>query len=129
MLMARSDAPIDSFSGPNRRFGARFQPVCREARIASGLNSGGDMTQPEGSESPQQFALLLDISRSGASVVTDRFPRHDRPVWLRLEGHGPRDWSQARVVAVTSTRRGPHVVRIEFNDPCPYDVLRDAITG
>ena len=76
-----------------------------------------------------RFALLLDIGRS-------------RGPWWSMTCRGPTRWSGSGWPATasasgpgpTSSRRpprrwGPHVVRLAFRYPCPYEVLREAVGG
>jgi hypothetical protein len=72
------------------------------------------------------FALLLDISQTGAAIALDRVPRPGDGVWLGLEGDS---WTPAEVVGVTTTTQGPHLVRLAFKDPCPMETLLAAICG
>ena len=82
-----------------------------------------------GPESHQTFALLLDISQTGAAVALDMIPDVDQGVWLRLEGESLTDWTEADVVGITTTIRGPHLVRLAFRGPCPFETLRAAVCG
>ncbi len=74
------------------------------------------------------FALLLDISQSGASIALDRVPRPEDGVRLRLEGESL-DWTEAEVVGVTRSPLGPHLVRLAFRAPCPFETLVAVICG
>ena len=80
-------------------------------------------------EARRLFALLLDISQTGASIALDRVPRPKDGVWLRLEGEGLTDWTEAEVVGVTTTTCGPHLVRLAFRTHCPFETLIAAICG
>ena len=82
-----------------------------------------------GSQPPRLFALLLDISQTGASVALDRVPEPQEGVWLRLEGEAITDWTEAEVVGVTTTTQGPHLVRLAFKTPCPFETLQAAVCG
>src|SRR3954463_12345241 len=74
--------------------------------------------------------LLKDISRSGAAALAEAAPPKGSPVMMRLNGSYPTDWVEATVIEVTKTRcfrRVPRQVRIQFLEPCPYDVFQAAI--
>jgi hypothetical protein len=74
-------------------------------------------------------ALLLDIGHGGAALVTDEAPPQGGEAWVRLAEDGESAWVEARVVAQTRSRRGPHLVRLAFDGTCPWDVLKSALFG
>jgi hypothetical protein len=74
-------------------------------------------------------AVLLDISRGGVAVATDEALDPGKPVWIRLEAPGAPDCVAARVVGVSRSARGPHVVRLAFQAPCPGRFFRQAMQG
>jgi hypothetical protein len=113
----------------------RYEPSRNEARLSwrdSGFVNESARADPEPSTelaAPQLFALLLDISQTGAAIALDRVFRSGEGVWLRLEGQDSTNWTAAEVVGVTTTTRGPHLVRLAFRSPCPFETLRAAILG
>src|SRR4051794_8351809 len=114
--------PVRSPPGPSLRFAPRHEPIQRDASLAWWDSS------VEG-EAHHHFALLLDISQGGASLATDRVPDAEASVWLRLDGDPSTSWTEARVVQVTTTALGPHLVRLAFRGPFPYESLRIAVCG
>ena len=122
MLTQRFEGPNRTPPGPYRRLAHRYEPIQRDARLAWWDSS------VEG-EAHHHFALLLDISHGGASLATDRVPDAEASVWLRLDGDPSTSWTEARVVQVTTTALGPHLVRLAFRGPFPYESLRIAVCG
>jgi hypothetical protein len=135
MLSAPSKGPVLVPPGPFRRYATRYEPSRRDAclawwELAPELEHGP--CRADGAEEPasrQEFALLLDISHMGASVALDLAPVEGHGVWLRLEGDCLTEWSEAEVVGVTTTSRGPHLVRLAFRAPCPFETLKAAVCG
>ena len=113
----------------------RFETCRHDASLSWGDSSIGYETEamfPDGSTDPMArrlFALLLDISQTGASIAFDHVPCSGDGVWLRLEGESVTEWAPAEVVNVTTTTRGPHLVRLAFRQPCPFEMLQAAICG
>jgi hypothetical protein len=122
MLTLRFEGPARTPPAPYRRLGHRYERVRREASLAWWDPSAGG-------EAHHHFALLLDISHGGASLATDRVPDPDASVWLRLDGDPSTSWTEARVVQVTTTTIGPHLVRLAFRGTLPYESLRIAVCG
>ncbi len=120
-----------------RRYATRYEPTRRDACLAwwkrSGLNDMPIDAEPLANrtvhDARRHFALLLDISHTGASVALDEIPEEDAGVWLRLEGEEMTEWTEARVVGMTITNRGPHLVRLLFRSPCAFETLRAAVCG
>jgi hypothetical protein len=122
VMTRRFEGPETLPAGPYRRVATRFEPVQRDACLAwwETLADG---------EAHHQFALLLDISRGGASLATDRIPDREASIWLRLDGDPSTSWTEATVVGVTETATGPHLVRLAFRSPFSYEILRTAVCG
>jgi hypothetical protein len=59
---------------------------------------------------------LLDISDSGASLVTDSLPPSDRSIWLRLEQPVRTHWVTATVVWYGADGN----VGVSFGQTCPF---------
>ena len=134
------DHPDEGRRGPSRRYATRYEPTRRDAclawREAAGARGpderGPDPGDPEVLEADgprHHFALLLDISHTGAALALDLVPQPEACVWLRMEGDCLTAWTEAEVVGVTTTRRGPHLVRLAFRAPCPFETLKAAICG
>jgi hypothetical protein len=125
----------EAHSGPSRRYATRYEPARRDACLAWWETASKDADRldecPDSPplESHHHFALLLDISHTGASVALDQVPREEAGVWLRLEGEETTGWTEADVVGVTTTARGPHLVRLAFRAPCDFETLRAAVCG
>ena len=122
MLIRRFEGPNRTPPGPYRRLAHRYEPIQRDASLAWWDSS------VEG-QAHLHFALLLDISHGGASLATDRVPDAGASVWLRLDGEPSTGWAEARVVAVTTTAIGPHLVRLAFRGPFSHEALRTAVCG
>jgi hypothetical protein len=122
MVTLRFEGPDPTLPGPYRRQANRYEPIHRDARLAWWDPSVDG-------EAHHHFALLLDISHGGASLATDRVPDTEANVWLRLDGDPSPRWTEARVVGVTRTTIGPHLVRLAFRGPFSYEVLRNAVCG
>jgi hypothetical protein len=115
---------------------AQYRP--RATRYEAGRNEAclawqeqGSQPTPESAdlETRRHFALLIDISQTGASIALDRIPHPADGVKLRLDGNQVEDWTEAEVVGVTTTPQGPHLVRLAFRNPCPFETLLAAICG
>jgi hypothetical protein len=74
-------------------------------------------------------ALLVNLSRGGASIFLDVPPPHDRPVWVFLETPSRRSVVKARVRDVQMTARGQCAARVAFDEPCPYAFFEAAVCG
>jgi len=135
MLSTPNNGPVLVPTGPFRRYATRYEPSRRDACLAwrelpPPVEQGPDgIDRADEPESHQEFALLLDISHMGASVALDVAPVEGHGVWLRLEGDCLTEWSEAEVVGVTVTNRGPHLVRLAFRSPCPFETLKAAVCG
>jgi hypothetical protein len=121
-------------AGHYRRYATRYEPARRDACLAwwEGSTPSGvvdDPIEPTVHEARRHYALLLDISHTGASVALDEIPDDSTGLWLRLEGEEITEWTEARVVGMTTTNRGPHLVRLAFRAPCAFETLRSAVCG
>lgn len=107
----------------------RYEP-CQNDACLSWIEAGdGDPDPSPGREVRRLFALLLDISETGAAIALDRVPRSNDVVRLRFQAEGGGDETEAVVVGVTTTNRGPHLVRLAFRTPCTFETLRGVICG
>ena len=126
---------VEPSSGPQGRYATRYEPSRRDACLSwwerpPELDPDSTLDEASCALAPQHhFALLIDISHTGAALALDRVPRSEAVVWLRLEGDGLTDWTEAEVVGVTTTTGGPHLVRLAFRAPCPFETLRSAVCG
>ena len=68
---------------------------------------------------------LLNVSQSGALVVTESVPSTDDQLFIRLRRPVQTDWSNARVVR-HSEENG---LGIEFTGTTPYDLILGATLG
>jgi hypothetical protein len=74
--------------------------------------------------------LLKDISRCGAAALAEAAPPKGTPVMIRLNGARHTEWVESSVVEVTKNRwfrRVPRLVRVQFQEPCPYHVFQAAL--
>jgi PilZ domain len=122
MATRRFERPDRTPPGPYRRLATRFEPTRRDASLA-----WRDPSVAGGAH--QHFALLLDISESGVALATDQVPHTDANVWLRLDGDPSTSWTEARVVDVTTTTIGPHLVRLAFRGPFSFEILQATVCG
>jgi hypothetical protein len=137
MSSSHNNGPIEIPSGSPRRYATRFEPARRDACLAwwnapadgCRIADEDEDHEPADAVSHHHFALLLDISHTGASVALDCVPDDQSAVWLRLEGDCLTEWTEADVVGVTISARGPHLVRLAFRAPCPFETLRAAVCG
>ncbi len=134
MPFTLNEAGSERNSGTFRRYATRYEPSRRDACLAwwersilepSAIRSGVETVH----DARRHFALLLDISHAGASVALDDIPSDDAGVWLRLEGEDITEWTEATVVGMTITNRGPHLIRLAFRTPCAFETLRAAVCG
>jgi hypothetical protein len=110
---AASAAPSDRRSTP------RFAPVDGHAWFA----------WDRGDKTSAVAALLLDISQDGAALVVDDVPAEGLVAWVRPRSDPKPEWVEAVVRGVERTPRGPHLVRVAFRTPCPWEALRSALYG
>jgi len=134
-VSTRADVTLDQPHGGLRRYATRHEATQRDAYLAWWEIPSEDSQAIDSSEVPgdfeghHHFALLLDISHSGASVALDYIPPDRAAVWLRLDWDSDAEWTEAEVVGVTTTVRGPHLVHLAFRSPCSFEILRWAICG
>jgi hypothetical protein len=130
------ESSSENRSGASRRFATRYEPAQRDACLAwwerqSSIDTGSLDECPDSPSrgSHHQFALLLDISHTGASIALDLVPGDGHGVWLRLEGEVTTNWTEADVVGVTKSSLGPHLIRLAFRVPCDFETLQAAVCG
>ena len=70
-------------------------------------------------------ATLVNISRSGALIVTDEILPLRGTLWFRMESPAKTDW-----IGVVPVRQDkPHQIGIRFRRPCLDDLLLAAMLG
>ncbi len=74
-------------------------------------------------------ALVINLSRGGAQVFLDTPPPDRKPVWVFLETPGQNAIVKARVLEFSTTPQGQCVIRVEFDEPCPYACFEAAVCG
>ena len=74
-------------------------------------------------------ALLVDISRGGARIFIDKTPPAQAPVWIYLETPDKHASVRAKVVVSELTHQGQCMLRVEFEEHCPYDFFEAAVCG
>ena len=135
MSSQSTNGPSDPSAGTFRRYATRFEPARRDACLAwwqicpTPAPPRAEEGDESGHSAHHSFALLLDISHTGASVAFDEPLEEDMGVWLRLDGDNSANWTEADVVGVTRTSRGPHLIRLAFRAPCEFETLRSAVCG
>jgi hypothetical protein len=74
-------------------------------------------------------ARLLDISQTGALVLSEAVPPANQRVWLRLKSPQVTDWVEVVLKGESpepqETHR--HRVRLAFRETCPYDFFKAAV--
>ncbi len=121
-----SPKPSDS---QYRQRATRYEPCRNDACLAWEEQAPEPGPESGDQECRRLFALLLDISQTGAVVALDKVPHPKDGVRLGLEGDQLDHWTEAEVVGVTTSPRGPHLVRLAFRNPCPFETLMAAICG
>lgn len=109
-------------SGTDRRVAIRY--------TAGGTS--GTLTWRMGDEYREVDVTLRDISLSGVSMISKDAIPDDVPLWFRVRGDDQSEWVESRVVGISKTGilgRGPRLVRLRFQQPCPYHVFKHAIEG
>ena len=102
----------------NRRKSERF--AAKEFRVWLGLWTGPDLFEAQG-------ARIENISVGGARVVVANPPEAGQKVWLRMGTPACMDCVGGQVLEVQPGRDGSSSVRIEFEAPCPRDLLVTAV--
>lgn len=74
-------------------------------------------------------ALMVNVSRGGALIFLDAPPPKRKPVWVFLETPRLNTIVKARVLDVATTGQGQCTIRVEFHEPCPYEVFETAVCG
>jgi hypothetical protein len=68
---------------------------------------------------------MVNISRSGALLLTGNPPACRAPIWLRIESPVKTDWAEATTVR----HGGNHEVGVQFPRGCPDDLLLAGTVG
>jgi len=102
-------------TGPDRRGSVREPAVENRACLEWWERAGAR----------ESWARLLDISRSGACLVSGAIPPLHQAVLLRVERPASSDWVRAKVVWIDGADRAG----LAFTEPCPDDVLAAASLG
>lgn len=111
--------PTDRRAHPeDRRAASRYLPVARAGWLGWWI----------GETFVTSRAFLLDISLGGVRLLVD-----DRPTgagtscFVSLGEDWPTGWTEARVIELVTTRRGPHTARLRFEGGCPYEMFKAAV--
>lgn len=72
-------------------------------------------------------ASLENISLEGALVHVDQVPPTQGSVWVCLDGVPPSGWVESQVIELIKERRGSAVVRLKFQETCPFGFFNAAI--
>ena len=96
-------------------------------------NSGAGQTPETGTEPFQMRscgALVLDVSYTGISLVSEATPRGGQTVFVRLERPQPSAWVEGVVRSIATRERiDDLLVRLAFREPCPYEFFKTAVYG
>ncbi|MFI5456629.1 MAG: PilZ domain-containing protein [Isosphaerales bacterium] len=65
---------------------------------------------------------LVNISETGALILTDKLPALYQPLWVRVENAPAAGWIAAETIRFGS----PEEVGIRFYRPCPWNFLMGA---
>jgi hypothetical protein len=68
---------------------------------------------------------MVNISRSGALLVTGNPPACHAPIWIRIESPVKTDWAEATTVRLG----GNEEVGVQFPHGCPDDLLLAGTIG
>jgi hypothetical protein len=74
-------------------------------------------------------AEVVDISQTGIAVLSGEVPQSDQKIWLRLDQPSATDWVEVVLKEATRSSQGPHLIRLAFTQPCPYDFFKAALYG
>jgi pSer/pThr/pTyr-binding forkhead associated (FHA) protein len=78
----------------------------------------------ESLQSRVSSARLVDISQTGALVLSEAVPPPGGRIWLRLETPQITDWVEVVLKGSTPEAPGTHRVRLAFREACPYDIFK-----
>jgi hypothetical protein len=98
-----------------RRNTPRLDAVKNRSRIECATPSGPRRTS----------AILVNISREGALIVTTEPPALHERIWVRMEEPAKTDW----IAAVAVRHRNRDEVGLRFVGPRPDDLLLAALLG
>ena len=127
-----------SIGASDRRVSPRYPVVQNRAVLAWGTVPETD-TKSEAArekwEQPVCPARILNISNTGALVLTGTRFKPKQFLWLRLADPVPTQWIDASVVGVIRIpgipwiRKRSYMLRLCFLNPCPYDLFKSATHG
>jgi pSer/pThr/pTyr-binding forkhead associated (FHA) protein len=81
----------------------------------------------ESMQSRVSSARFLDISQTGALVLSEAVPPSGERLWLRLETPQVTDWVEVVLKGSTPHASGAHRVRLAFREACPYDIFKAVV--
>lgn len=119
MFMRSTPPPVYAETDGERRITCRYAAAKSPVEIGRWVGSEFKITE----------MALRDVSLSGASGVAETPPPDSATIWMRLNDPAHPDWVEATVIAVTSQRRSPSLVRMKFCESCPYEFFKAAIRG
>jgi hypothetical protein len=70
-------------------------------------------------------ARLVNISRGGALIVTEKSAACEPPIWLRIESPVKTDWVESTIVRQGQNRE----IALKFPGGCPDDLLLAGTIG
>lgn len=72
-------------------------------------------------------ATLENISLEGALTHVEKTPTTKGNIWVCLDGIPPSAWVEAEVIEIIRERRGRAMVRLKFQETCPFGFFNSAI--
>jgi hypothetical protein len=75
------------------------------------------------------LAQLVNISQSGALVLTKTRPPENATIAIYLDGPVPTNWVEATIVDIASNSDELYQIRMKFTERCPFEVFKVAVGG
>jgi hypothetical protein len=72
-------------------------------------------------------ATVENISLEGALTRAEQAPPLEGSVWVCLDGIPPSAWVEARVIEFVPESEGSSMVRLKFQERCPFGFFNSAI--
>lgn len=74
-------------------------------------------------------ALMLDLSQTGALLLSEAPPPAGQPIWIRLEDAVTTEWIETSLAGISAHEPGSYLVRVAFRESCPYDLFKQIVYG
>jgi hypothetical protein len=99
------------------------------ARIEPEAATRGDANAAGEAKMRSCRAFILNLSHTGALLVSETAPVEGQSMWVRLDGPETSDWVEGSVRAVSKREPGKFLIRYVFRDACPYAFFKAAVYG